>query len=392
MSDEPRDPLMEAPTESRPIPDVPPPLPRKMEPTPTPEPKKADPARAITTVLLVLLGMSLLWYLVADRATPSTSHARVSGLVIPIVPEVSGIVTSVNVALNQRVSAGDPLVQIESDSYGLAVEKAEAEVEQAGQSVGADTGGVASAQAAVAEARTHLEYVRHDGELTFNLQKQGIASQRRADRAQAKIEEAEARFAKAGAELERAKSQMGQAGSENPRLRSAVAALEQARIDLASSTVRAPADGGVTDVRLGPGQYASPGTPLLTFIATGDVWIEAQLRENSIGNIEPGQPVEIALDVAPGRVFEGVVHSVGFGVQWRQSDASGQLPKLAAPRDWLREPQRFPVIVKFADDSARGLRREGGQADLIIYTGDSSVLNALGAAWIRMMSLFSYVY
>lgn len=390
MSDDPRDPHREAPTESRPIPEIPPPLPSRVEPKPEPaeEAAAADPARRITTALVVLLGASLLWYLVADRVTPSTSHARVSGVVIPIVPEVSGVVTSVSVGLNERVSAGDPLLQIERDSYELAVEKAEAEVEQAGQSVGADTSGVAAAQAAVAEARTHLAYVRHDGELTFNLEEQGIASKRRAERARSKIQEAEARYLRAGAELERAKSQMGQAGSENARLRAAMTALEQARIDLASSTVRAPAD----DVRIGPGQYASVGTPLLTFIATGDVWLEAQMRENSIGNLEPGQRAEISLDVAPGRVFEGVVHSVGFGVLWRQSSGSGQLPVLAAPRDWLREPQRFPVIVKFADASSLGLRREGGQADLIIYTSDSFVLNTLGAAWIRMMSLFSYVY
>jgi multidrug resistance efflux pump len=381
---------MEAPTESRPIPAVPPRAAREeIEAAQAPQP---DPARRLTGLLLAGLSAGLLWYLVADRATPSTSHARVSGFVIPIVPEVSGIVTNVNVGLNQLVSAGDPLLQIDRGSYELVVETAEAEVDQAGQLVGADTGGVAAAQAAVAEARTHLEYVRHDGELTFNLEKQGIASKRRADRARAKIEEAEARLARATAELDSAKSQMGEAGDENARLRAAVSALEQARIDLARSTVRAPADGGVTDVRIGPGQYASVGAPLLTFIATGDVWIEAQMRENSIGNIEPGQPVEIALDVAPGRVFEGVVHSVGFGVDWRQSSGTGTLPKLSAPRDWLREPQRFPVIVKFSDESSRGLRREGGQADLVIYAGDSFVLNTLGAAWIRMMSLFSYVY
>jgi len=329
---------------------------------------------------------------VADRVTPSSSQARVSGYVIPIVPQVSGVVTEVAVGLNQLVSAGDLLVQIDRDNYELAVDKAEAEFEQAGQAVGADTGGVASAEAQLAEARTHLEYVRHDAQLTLTLEAEGVASKRRADRARSRTEEAEAQFEKARAEVERARSTLGSAGADNARLRSSLASLRQARIDLGRSTLRAPLDGGVTNVRVDVGQYASAGKALMTFISTTDVWVEAHLRENNLGKIEAGDAVEIALDVAPGRVFPGVVVSTGFGVNWGQSSEAGQLPKISNPRDWLREPQRFPVIIRFADDSSRGLRREGGQADVIVYTGDNFILNGLGKLWIRAMSVLSYVY
>ncbi len=50
------------------------------------------------------------------------------------------------------------------------------------------------------------------------------------------------------------------------------------------------------------------------------------------------------------------------------------------------------MIVKFVGDAARGLRREGGQANVIIYTGDHLLLNTLGRLWIRLVSLFSSVY
>ena len=59
---------------------------------------------------------------------------------------------------------------------------------------------------------------------------------------------------------------------------------------------------------------------------------------------------------------------------------------------WLREAQRFPVIITFDDDSAKGLRRLGGQADVIVYTGNNWIVNPLGWIWIRILSLFSYVY
>ena len=58
--------------------------------------------RRVTRSVIVLLVLALLWYLAADRLTPSTSVARVSGYVVPIVPELSGTVTSVKVELNQN--------------------------------------------------------------------------------------------------------------------------------------------------------------------------------------------------------------------------------------------------------------------------------------------------
>ena len=54
---------------------------------------------------------------------------------------------------------------------------------------------------------------------------------------------------------------------------------------------------------------------------------------------------------------------------------------------------RFPVVIRFADESASGYRFLGGQADVQIYTQQSNVvLNALGWFWIRFMSWLSHVY
>ena len=49
-------------------------------------------------------------------------------------------------------------------------------------------------------------------------------------------------------------------------------------------------------------------------------------------------------------------------------------------------------MIRFADDEARGLRREGGQADVIIYTQGSTLLRPLGWLWIRITSVLSYLY
>ena len=77
----------------------------------------------------------------------------------------------------------------------------------------------------------------------------------------------------------------------------------------------------------------------------------------------------IALDMAPGRVFNGEIVSVGFAVNWDNNSQAGNLQTVSASRGWLRSAQRFPVIVRFSDDASLGLRKGGGQADVIVYTG-----------------------
>lgn len=350
-----------------------------------------DSVQRVTRIVLAAAALLFLWYVAADRHTPYTHQARVRGYVVPLTPEVSGVLTEVAVAINEVVEKGQVLARIDPRHYELAVRQAEADLEQSGQDIGAGTQGIAAAQARVTEARTRMEFDVRDAERTFELERHGVAPEKDADRARTRIEKARAEVERAKAELEQEKAQLGDAGVENPQIQASMVALERARLDLDRATLRAPTDGVVLNVKLDVGRYAQVGQPLMTFVSTTDVWIEAFLRENSIGNVKPGDPVDLVLDVAPGRVFRGVVSSLGYGVAWDQTSPGG-LPQVPSARGWLRDPQRFPVVIKFVDDGARGLRREGGQADVIVYTGGNWLLNAVGWAWIRLASLFSYVY
>ena len=108
-----------------------------------------------------------------------------------------------------------------------------------------------------------------------------------------------------------------------------------------------------------------------------------------------GNAVEILFDVFPGRVYKGEVRSIGLGVSAGQAPSPGTLPTIENNRDWLRQSQRFPVVVEF--DVTQGAApqeqlRVGGQAAVIAYTEGHGVLNFLGRVYIRLMSLFSYAY
>jgi multidrug resistance efflux pump len=111
--------------------------------------------------------------------------------------------------------------------------------------------------------------------------------------------------------------------------------------------VVAPARGLVTDLRTDIGHFAQAGAPAMTLIAIHDLWISADMTENNLGNIDPGDEVAIVLDVLPGEVLKGRVRSVGSGVSSGEQAQPGTLPTIQNSRDWLRQAQRFPVTVEF---------------------------------------------
>jgi multidrug resistance efflux pump len=352
-----------------------------------------NPVKRWTWILSTLAVLLFLWYVASDRVAPWTDQARVQAWVMPISAKVSGHVKDVLVERDEIVKAGMPLVRVDPEPYEIAVARAEAALKIAGQDIGASTAAVGTAQAKLVEAEAKVAEYEIQTRRILEVQKKGGVSAAEADRAKAELAKARAQVESAEAELERAKQQLGEKGEANPKIRDAMEALRQARIDLAATEIRAPSDGGVTNLKIDEGYYAQVGAPLLTFVSTDDIWIQANLRENSVANIRPGDPVDIALDAAPGSIFRGTVSSRGFAVQQPSGGAVGEAATIKTKSGWLRDAQRFPVLIRFNDDSAKGLRAVGGQADVQIYTQYSNaLLNGLGWIWVRLMSWLSYVY
>nr|WP_064608037.1 HlyD family secretion protein [Photobacterium sp. J15] len=346
--------------------------------------------RATFFVLLICIGL-FIFYVLADRYIPSTDMARVRGYVIPVTPLVSGRVVEVQVEPNQVVQPGDALIRIDPADYQLAVEEAEQGLVKAGQSVGVQTASVASAQAKLSDALANQAHIRTQASRILAMAKKGIVPKAEADKTRASLASAKAQVESAQANLEQAKTQLGAKGKNNSQMKSALLKLQKAQLDLERTVLRAPAIGGVSNFRLDEGFYARAGQPLLTFVSGEDVWIDAYFRENSLGNMIVGDEVEIVLDYAPGRVFKGKVASIDWGINWGQAEQVGQLASVSPQTGWLRQTQRFPVTIQFDDDNARGLRRVGGQADVIVYTQENSALNIFGRIWIRLVSWLSYV-
>ena len=357
------------------------------------KPKKVDPISRITKIVLAICLLIFIWYLFADRFAPYTDQARIKTLVVPLVPRVSGYLTEVDIRLHSVVSDGQLLFQIDKRPFELAVSKAEADLENVAQQVGALNATVKSAKGRLGVAKAQLDRAQRNYDRTQRVLEKnpGALSQADKDRTETGLAQAVERLTSAEADLDKAKQQLGTSGSENAQLRAAVVTLEQAQLDLAFSTINAPSQGVIESFNVDVGHYAQAGQPLATFISTHDVWIQADMRENNIANIKMGDEVEFGLDIAPGKIFNGTVRSIGYGVSTGENDNRGTLPTVSSSQEWLRDPQRFPVVIKIEDKEAFNLIRSGGQADVIIYASDSSILNFIGWFQIRISSWLSYV-
>jgi multidrug resistance efflux pump len=302
----------------------------------------------------------------------------------------------VEVRNNQAVAKDAPLFRIDQERYEYALQAALAALDQARQARGAAEANVRSARASVDSARASEEKARLDAIRMRNIRAQdpGALSERRLESAEASLTSAQSRVTSAEAALQAALEQLGKPGDDNATVQQALAAVETARLDLERATVRAPDDGVVTGVQLDRGNFAAAGSPQLTFIATHNIWIQADFTENNLGHLDPGDPVGVVFDVYPGKVFPGTVREVGFGVAL-DDPPLGALPTIRNDNSWLRAAQRYPVLIDFevpVTDDGRVRLKVGSQASVTVYSGEHPLFNTLARVYLKLVSWLSYAY
>jgi multidrug resistance efflux pump len=356
-----------------------------------------DPVRTVTLSVLIALAVLFIYHVASDRVTPYTSQANNEVFLVQIAPRVTGQVIEVGARDNQRVRKGQVLYRIDPEPFLIAVQAAEANLALATQNVNVSKADVRSMQATLSKQKTDLEATQILGGIVFDLTKERALSETDSIKARAEIDKSRADVARGEAELERARVKLGPPGEDNPQVRQARVALEQARLDLQYTTVTAPADGVITNLRLSVGQFVSRGQPGLSFIDADSVWLTAYLRENQLRDVAPGNEVRVAFDFQPGRVFSGRVESVGWGITKGGEAPAGTLPQVQSQQGWVRDPQRFPVRIALRGEANGPLQdlplRNGAQANVLILTDpDAWLLNPLGRLWLRVISWLRYIY
>jgi multidrug resistance efflux pump len=361
---------------------------------PEPDSSRQPPGRVLIGVTLAALVLVALAFNVAlGQLTPYTSDASLQAPVIAIAPNVSGDVVEVGVEDNQRVAAGDLLFRIDPSLFDAALRKAEADLEAAMLNVGASAIGLGAAEAALVEAEAQRADAEAQHARVARLLDRGYATQSAFDESEARLAAARSSVSAAEARLSEARRRLGPEGQDNPQVQAALAARERAQIDLRHTRVTAPVDGVVTNTVLSVGQFAAAGARIATVIDTERAWLVAQLPENTLSGVAAADPVDIVLDVAPGRLFAGRVHSVASGVeQVVGAGLEGELPTVFERREWLRDVRRIPVRIEFDAQPSAMPVRVGAGASVAIHTADAGPMSPITTAWMWLVAYARYAF
>jgi multidrug resistance efflux pump len=334
-------------------------------------------ARAWVLFILLVIAALVAYYILLDCYTPLTTDAYVQAYVIQVAPRVEGQVVHVYVQENQAVTKGEVLFEIDRRPFEYQVALLEAKRVAAVQQVAQMESELSAAKADDARLVAEEAYARVVHEQEKAIYKQDATTDRKYVEAVQKYKAAQAALERSRAQVRKAEQALAaRIGEEHALVAEVTAQLAQARLNLEWTRVYAPANGYVTNVQLREGSYVHVGTPVLTCIDGDQWWVVANLRENSLENVRPGQRVGLTFNTYPGRVFPGVVQTVGWGVDQGQGSPSGSLPAIGEPKNWIRLAQRFQVRITPQLPPGFPLR-VGATASVAVYTRDEYWLNGV---------------
>lgn len=342
-------------------------------------------------ILLALIGLAavggLVWHEYAGKIV-STDNAKVAGEIVDISSKLSGRLETIKVKEEQYVEQGQVIAELDLVPLQLALNQAEAVMEQAQANYDKLPEDIRSADAAVVKAEEALnaalgtektsEIALAEGERILKqnetLYKAKALSEEAYKESQARVKTLEAALdtarantgvARAALEDAVAKDDATQKTSDaiyRAQLKKARADYEVAKYNLDNASIKAPISGTVVRVSVQAGENVSFGQTILSICDLENVYITANVDEQDIARIKPGQKVEISIDAYSGQTINGEVDTIGGAAQSVFSIISTE----SSSGNYTKVSQRLPV--KIVPEKGRLLLKPGMSAVIKIHT------------------------
>ena len=288
---------------------------------------------------------ALLWYLWGGRYV-GTENAYVKADIVHVAAEVAGRVVEVGIKDHSQVKRGDLLVKIDPEPYKMALDKAEAELDQVRARIEAMRAEHLEATAENKEAEDRVQFYEAQRARQAQLVDKGVGFAFRFEEAGANADAARARVTASRQKIQRILAQLTGdpkiPTESHPLVREKMAARDRAKLDLDRTVVTAPLSGLAVNVKLMPGEHVRAATPLFALISDTSPWVEANFKETELTFVRPGQTASIVLDIYPDVTWAAEVESI--------SPATGAefalLPPQNASGNWVKVVQRLPVRLK----------------------------------------------
>ena len=320
----------------------------------------AKPRRNVGRLLLMLslpialiIGGVVYWRSLQGQV--STDNAYVHLDKVSVSSEVGGKIVEVFVKDNQHVKAGDLLYRVDPEQFQLQMAQADAAIASAQANETALANSSAMSGADIAAAQEQIGYARSNLARQAALWKRGFTTKAAYEAAQHQVAIAEAALNAAAAKRDEAAAKLAtgsQVPGVFPQLAAARAQRNVAQMSLRRTEVRAPIDGVITQAdRLQLGQDVISGLPVLTLVADGTAYIDANFKETDLGEMRVGQPATISFDAYPGLNLKAHVGAIGVGT----GSEFSVLPAQNATGNWVKVTQRVPVKIILDEPCPRPL-------------------------------------
>ena len=298
----------------------------------------------------------------------STENAYVKTDIAKLAAEIDGRAVEVNAKAHMQVTKGQVLVRIDPEPFRLAVERARAELDSARQEVRTLAVTLKEAQTELQDAQDRAVYFRKRFDRERQLIKRGVTSHARFDEMENDANAADDRVLMARQKIQRIQASLGidpdAPVDEHPLVRTKIAALDQAKLDLERTAIKAPSDGVVVTVPLVPGEQIEAAEPLFAIVTDTPPWVDANFKETELTHVRVGQAATVVLDIYPNVTWQAEVESI--------SPATGAefaiLPPQNASGNWVKVVQRLPVRLKLKPHADAPPLRAGMTATVKVDT------------------------
>jgi multidrug resistance efflux pump len=259
-----------------------------------------DARRPLVTGVVVLVALVLAWALWWHYfRSPWTRDGRVRVEVVNVAAQVSGQIVELPVLDNQKVKKGDVLFRIEPVDYQLALAQAEATLQS---------------------RQDQMQTAREDAERRQKLGAQAVSAEEK-NTAQSSFLQAQA------------------------ACHAAIAARDQAKVNLERCVIRSPVNGFVTNLTLRIGDYATPGQTKLSVVDSDSFWVSGYFEETKLPRIHDGDYAHVRL-IGWRPEVAGHVESISRGISDTNSDVDATgLQNVNPIFTWVRLAQRIPVRI-----------------------------------------------
>jgi multidrug resistance efflux pump len=369
----------------------------------------------VIVITIPIVGLTVL-VLALNVVAPSSADVRVIKYYVNVSSQLRGRVVEVAEG-NKPLKKGDVLYKVDPTPYQLQVNALQAQLantvgssKELEEQLSGAAAQVAQSRSAIDQASSRVDQANAELQLATRrvaqnreLVAKGAGSRFDLEQAETNLRNAQSAVDGARSAEAQSRSAVGQALAAERQIRQRMGAksdgewaqiaqvraqLEQAKWDLAQTTVYAPADGTPINVQLRPGALVSvlANTPALTFVED-EFTVVALYNQNELQMVKPGDEAEIALQTLPGEIIKAKVDSIIWAQGQGQVVSSVGLPNTVINPPPGRFPVKLAVDPKFRDVFFAA----GARGNAAIYTEHVEAIQILRKIILRIGTKLNYL-